>query len=286
MNKFYHIEGGQRIYSDNINIEDIFYSELNIHLLDYLNNDTKIFYLKCESKHNFSLNKDELNYLKTWGKRYEESLYFVFSENIKIIKCFQRFDLFFLTELKDIDFLILIPKLDENNKYYFNLVVGVNNNFDINFFYNLILKSVSIKNINELTYLNLNEDYLNQIFDLLNNKFRNNSIHPKESLFYGKHFTKSSANIDSKLNKTGRIIFKKISFKQICFHFYWFNNKVVKLQNMDFYMDYGYKDVVAIKNNENKIKLAEFYYHSCFLDIILDSPEYICFISWELYTCL
>ena len=74
--------------------------------------------------------------------------------------------------MKNIDFLILIPKLDINNKYYYNLVIGVDCNFNLNQFYNWSLKSVNIKNVNELTFLNLNEVVLNQIFDLLNNKFR------------------------------------------------------------------------------------------------------------------
>ena len=134
-----------------------------------------------------------------------------------------------------------------------------------------------------MTFLNLNENYLSQIFDLLNNKFKNNCIHKEERLAYKKYFTNGLTNINSKLIKKGRIIYKKIIFKQICFHLHWFNDKVLKLQNTCFYMDWGYKDTIVFKNEKNEISLIESYDPSCFLDVIGYSPEYICFISWELY---
>ena len=283
INKLYRIENNIRVYKGEINIEDVFYSELNLHFFDYLNNDTKIYYLQCESSYDFSLNLDDLIYLNTLGIRCSENLHFVFSENIKYVKYFQKLDLFFLTSLKNIDFLILIPKLDINNKYYYNLVIGVDCNFNLNQFYNWSLKSVNIKNVNELTFLNLNEVFLNQIFDLLNNKFRNSSISNEEFLLYKNCIIKRFNKEGSKFTKKGRRIYKKIIFKHLCFHLYWFNDKVLKLQNTGFYMDWGYKDTVIFKNENNGISLIESYDPSCFLDVIGYSPEHICFMSWELY---
>jgi len=77
-----------------------------------------------------------------------------------------------------------------------------------------------LRSINELTFLNLNDIYLNQIINLLDNKFKNNTIHIKEAEMYIKHFNNGVNNIDSKLTKIGRIIYKKIIFKLICFHLY------------------------------------------------------------------
>jgi hypothetical protein len=131
----YRIENNCRIYQEDVSIEDVFYSELNLHFLDYLNNNTKIYYLQFASNYNFSLNDNEKNYLYSLDERNKEDLNFVYSENIKIIKSNQKIDLFFLTSLKNIDFLLLIPRLDIDYKYYFNLIIGVNYNFDINQFF-------------------------------------------------------------------------------------------------------------------------------------------------------
>lgn len=279
-NCLYRIENNYRIYNETVSIEDVFYSELNIHFLDYLNNDTKIYYLQFLSNYDFSLDNDEKNYLSILDERDKEELNFVFSDNIKIIKCNQKIDLFFLTSLKNIDFLFLIPKLDNCDKYYFNLIIGVNYNFDVNQFFKWNLKTSCLKNINELTFLNLNENYLSQIINLLDNKFRNIALHSREGEVYIKHFTNGIDNIDSKLTKTGRIIYKKIIFKLICFHLYWYNNKVLKLNNTGFYIDSEYKDNIITKDENNGLKIiSQLYDPSCFLNIISYSPEYICCIS-------
>jgi len=131
----YRIENDYRIYKEGVSIEDVFYSELNIHFLDYLNNNTKIYYLEFSSNYNFSLDNGEINYLYSLDERYKEELNFLFSNNIKIIKYNQKIDLFFLTSLNSVDFLLLIPKLDSCNKYYFNLIIGVDYSFDINQFF-------------------------------------------------------------------------------------------------------------------------------------------------------
>lgn len=135
-NKLYRVENGFRIYTQGeVGIEEIFYSEINIHFYDHLNFGAKIYYLQCNSKHKFSLNQNELEYLYTLDKRYEEDLFYVFSDNIKNIKYFQKLDLFFITNLKYLYFICLIPKLDKNNKYYFDLIIAVKPEFDINQFY-------------------------------------------------------------------------------------------------------------------------------------------------------
>lgn len=68
--QFFKIEGGRRVYdSEKGGVFEFTYSEICINYQQYMNLGTKIFYLKGESKHNFSLNKAELNYLYTVGLR-------------------------------------------------------------------------------------------------------------------------------------------------------------------------------------------------------------------------
>jgi len=60
-----------------------------------LNSGCKIIYFDCSSTHTFILDEADLSFLKIDGARIGEILNYVFSENIKKIKYYQRLDLFF-----------------------------------------------------------------------------------------------------------------------------------------------------------------------------------------------
>jgi hypothetical protein len=136
-NKLYRIEDSKRVYdSEKGGVFEFTYSEICCNYQQYMALGTKIFYLNGRSKHNFLLNDSELNYLYTYHLRWKEPINFVFSKNIEIIKKTQRSDLFLLTNLKNCEFVYLLPRLDTKNKFYFDLVLGVKSNFDINQFYN------------------------------------------------------------------------------------------------------------------------------------------------------
>lgn len=106
-------------------------SEFLFQIKHQLNSGCRVVYLDCSSKHDFFLNDQELHYLGTCYVRTHETLNYIFSENIKNIKYSQRCDLFFLTSLQNLDLLILLPKLDENNKYYFNMLLVVKKEFNV-----------------------------------------------------------------------------------------------------------------------------------------------------------
>ena len=64
--RLYKIENGKRVYSsEKGGVFEFTYSEIWVNFEQYINLGTKIFYLKGDSKHNFSLNGSELNYLYT-----------------------------------------------------------------------------------------------------------------------------------------------------------------------------------------------------------------------------
>jgi hypothetical protein len=68
--RLYRIENGKRIYDSKTGgVFEFAYSEICTNFEQYMNLGTKIFYLKGESKHNFSLNIFELNYLYTFKLR-------------------------------------------------------------------------------------------------------------------------------------------------------------------------------------------------------------------------
>jgi len=59
-------------------------------------------------------------------------------------------------------FLLLILKLNNNNKYYFNLIISIGLYFNINHFYKLSLKIFKSYFINKLNFSDLNKNYLNR----------------------------------------------------------------------------------------------------------------------------
>ena len=124
----YREENGDRIYDGlKYNVLDITYSEIKIHFEQYLATGAKIFYLKGSSKLQVSLSESKLTYLKTLDIRFKEPIFYIFSKTINNIKLNQCSDLFFLTNLKKIEFACLLPRLAKKNCFYFDLLICINN---------------------------------------------------------------------------------------------------------------------------------------------------------------
>jgi hypothetical protein len=271
--KLYKLCDNKRIYdSKKGGVFEFTYSEICVNFQQYINLGAKIFYLKGKNKHNFSLNTSELNYLYTINLRWTEPLKFVFSKNIEIIKQSQRSDLFLLTNLKNCEFVYLLPRLDSENRFYFDLLLGVKTSFDINQFYNWDLQSIHVINTVEINQFNLNYKNIKEIFNFENCKFRDNSA-CKDEYFFLKHFETSRDNIKKWGNKniekiTNRFNYKFI-FKKITNHCYWYNGDVVNSDDADFFIDYEWDTSVIFKKNENGEILGskEYMYVGGLLDI-------------------
>lgn len=275
-NDLYRVEGDKRIYdSEKGGVFEFTYSEICVNFHQYIGFGTKIFYLKCDSKHKFSLNDSELNYLYTYHLRWNEHLNFVFSVNIEIIKKLQKFDLFFLTNLKYCEFVYLLPRLDTQNKFYFDLVLGVKTDFDIGQFYNWTLKSVNIISTVEINNFNLNYDFIKKIFNFENCKFRDNCI-CKQEYHYLKQFKKNENNLkkwnDINLNKIITRLNYKFMFKSITNHCYWYDGKVVNSDISDFFIDYKWDTSVVFEKNENGEIISQGGY--MYVGGLLDTFEY------------
>lgn len=279
--QFYKVISGKRVYSETISSYDIYYAEFYTQLLDHISWGYKIYFLKCKSKHNFFLNHEDLKYLNTQDARVNEPLYYCFSKNIENIKYYQRSDLFFLTSLKNLGLLVLIPKLDKNNKYYFNLIIGVKAEFDVSQLNKWGFKSIIIDSCIELNNFNLNIDFLKKIFDIENNKFKDNRTNTEEvKLWKNKFIDDNSKN--PKLTKQGRRVYKKIIFKEICFHLYWLDGDY-QLKNSSFEIDYGFKEKILIPDGKNNFRVIESYSHCCLEDLIGYDEDVFHFSFWRIY---
>lgn len=272
-NELYRIEDGKRIYdSTKGGVFEFTYNEICVNFKQYMNLDTKIFYLKGNSKHSFSLNSSELNYLCTINLRWFEPLIFVFSENIKILKKAQRSDLFLLTNLKDCEFVYLLPRLDVQNKFYFDLVLGVKPCFDINQFYKWNLQSINIINVIEINDFNLDYYFIKKIFNFENCKFRDNSVCKEEYKFL-ENLEKNENNIKKLTNKNIETIIRrcnyKFIFKGITNHCYWYDGKVVNSSDAKFFIDYDWDTSIVLKKTENGeiTSVREYMYVGGLLDV-------------------
>ena len=274
--KLYKIELSRRIYdSDKGGVFEFTYSEICVNFEQYMSIGTKIFYLKGGTKHNFSLNKSELDYLYTYNLRSKEPLNFVFSKNIEIIKKTQRSDLFLLTNLKNCEFVYLLPRLDDKNKFYFDLVLGVTSNFDINQFYSWVLKSINIVNVTEINNFNLDYNYVKNIFDFEKCKFRDNG-NCKEEYYFLEFFINNKTRIknwnDANVEKIVKRWNYKFDFKKITNHCYWYNDKIVQSADSIFFIDYKWDTSFVIKKDENGELIATKDY--MFVGGLLDTFEY------------
>lgn len=281
----YRIENGKRVYdSKKGDVFEFTYSEICVNFQQYMNLNTKIFYLSGQSKHNFSLNEFELNYLYTFKLRWNEPLKFVFSKNIEIVKKLQKSDLFFLTNLKNCEFVYLLPRLDVQNRFYFDLVLGVKTNFNLDQIYNWVLKSIHITNVVEINNFNLDCNYIKKIFNFENCKFRDNTI-CKEEFDLLNYFSEDEDNIkqwgDKNIKKITRRLNYKFIFKEITNHCYWYNNKVVYSDDADFFIDYGWDSSVVFKKNENGYieGVREYMFVGGLLDTFEFNNEFLNFSS-------
>ena len=281
--KLYRVEDGKRVYdSDKGGVFEFTYSEICVNFYQYMQENTKIFYLVGSSKHAFSLNDLDLNYLCALNLRCFEPLKFIFSKNIEIIKFLQRSDLFLLTNLKNCEFVYLLPRLDNKNKFYFNLILGVKSNFDINQFYNWNLKSINITSVVEITDFNLNYNFIKKIFDFENCKFRDNRTCEEE--YDLKHnFRRNLINQkkwgNNNINKIIRRWHYKFIFKQITNHCYWYNDKIVMNDESIFFIDYKWDNSIILKKTENGelIGVKEYMYVGGLIDTFEYNSETVNF---------
>jgi len=90
-----------------------------------LDHKYKVFYLEFYSKHKIEFTNEDLKFLEN-----SHTINTV-SSNIKMVGCLQLNDLIYLTENFNIHFLCAIPRL-KNNLYYFDLIICVDSNFNLN----------------------------------------------------------------------------------------------------------------------------------------------------------
>jgi hypothetical protein len=158
-----------------------------------------------------------------------------YSKDIQFLKEQFSYDMHLLDSLKDLSFLIVIPKYESNN-FYFDILIGFKNNFNLEILKSLNFKCVTLKQINQLydfsgyfsdhePRLYLEKNIFINIFDFRFNIFNNVSYQDGLSMLTQLN---ERNDLDFKNNSYNRNYYsyhyKKEIFKLICMHFNIYNN--------------------------------------------------------------
>lgn len=162
----------EKWYKDNI--VDIFFEILIDFFNEALNNNTKIIQFNTKIKLNFKLNKEDYDFFKR-TYNFNVSLNEIFPDHIKFIKEGLLEDLFKLDSLKNLAFLILLPK-EKENVFYYDLILGFDNNYDIKEVVNLELNLVDANGFYEWSGIDIDEIKLRQMFNFNNFIFCDSNI--------------------------------------------------------------------------------------------------------------
>jgi hypothetical protein len=266
-----------RIYNElEVTPVQAFYSELEVYFNQCIEKGYNIYVLNNKPTHNIELTNSDVTYI-SMNSHMEEPFGYYFSENLKYIKENQYIDYKWLLCENKLDFLICIPNLDEDNKYYYNFIIGLKDKFKIN---NIINHKF---NLIEL----INCQYLNQMFFntyFLENLFKIKKIEDENTVttnFKDSSFTSNEINLwRGKKGKNFPIQdYIKMCLVRISFHFYYDNS----LKKMCAYTDFlELVNGVVAQRTENGVEFKSVPYPVPFIDLIDHNDEFLYFMSWEI----
>lgn len=85
-------------------------------------------------------------------------------ENLKILRELQCNDLMYFYDNLILESFFIVSKI-KNNFYYYDMIIFVNNMFDINDFLKINFNVINIENITRIFNENINYNFMKQLFD-------------------------------------------------------------------------------------------------------------------------
>ena len=141
--------------------ENIFLNEIGWFFEYVVNNGLKIFYVKCSPKHNIIYNGECVNFFKNKRSSFNDV---EMPENLKKLTKLQCEDLMYFYDNLILESFFIISKI-KNNIYYYDMVITVKNDFNVENFYKINFNTVSIETITPIFYENITYSYMQQIFN-------------------------------------------------------------------------------------------------------------------------
>lgn len=189
-------------------------------LIEFFNtavdNNIKIIHFNTTPKPEFILNDSDYEFLK---KGLNVNLTDdVLTTKINFLKDELSKDLFKLDSLQGLSFLILLPN-KKNNMFYYDLILGFNDTYNIKDIWNLKLNIVNIDFFYEWSKIDINDIKLRQILNFNKLLFNDYNI---------------------PFLNTDVFQYKKITFRKICNHFYSYDLIIDDLHSelADYFMAY------------------------------------------------
>ena len=257
---------GLRLYNEALYGSDsALYSEFEVFFNNLSNNNVSFYLLNNSPNTNIILNQDDFNYLNQSREQRDNNKMVNYSQNINLIKNNQLQDFWKIYNINGLEIWFVLPYLTEDNKYYYNLLIGLNNNGNIDDFLNLNLNLVKI---NSFEYINnkISYEFFKSIFNFENFLFKDEEFtkeerelidnHEKlklteeyiehqnsldESIAYmDKYNTIMPKWLEDKKQELQKKLFKKsdelfdhrlgssISFKKLSYHLYYYDETIWK----------------------------------------------------------
>ena len=145
----------RRLYDERFTSSfDAFYSETQIKLIEFIEKyNFKVFYITCTPKTKFQIK---------FVKPHEVDV-----DNIEVqtIKNLLSDDIYYLYENQLFEVLYTIPKLNNKNNYYFDIILVANNFFDLSKVYNYNFNLININSINTVGINNLSFEFIENTFN-------------------------------------------------------------------------------------------------------------------------
>ena len=127
---------------------DVYLSEISI-FFKYMDSiGLKVFLINTEPNHTILLNEDDLNFFKNLKKN--DYLNTILTNNWLNIQQMQISDLTTIFNNHYFESLLIISHIDKYNKYYFDILIAVKNNLDLNLLKQINFKVIKIKEILEI----------------------------------------------------------------------------------------------------------------------------------------
>ena len=141
--------------------ENIFHNEMGWFFEYMINQNLKIYYITCSPTHNVIYTDECYGFFKSFKIDPENT---IMPENLKKLRELQSNDLMYFYENLILESFYIISKI-KNNLYYYDMLICVKQDFDVNSFFKINFGTVKIESITPIFYENITYNYMQQIFD-------------------------------------------------------------------------------------------------------------------------
>ena len=158
----------KRAYDINLHSsEQMFHNEIGMFFEYMVDQNLKAYYITCSPKHDILYDKEcvdffkNLNYFKNI-LRLPENV--VIPQNVQKLRELQSNDLMYFYDNLILEFFFIISKI-KNKKYYYDMVIFIKQDFDVNDFLKINFNIINIEFIKHVFFENITYNYMQQIFN-------------------------------------------------------------------------------------------------------------------------